>query len=91
MRQNAGRVDTGKRPGLHCAADKMGEGARKPVGARHGPATVTGERTPQEPLPEGPAGRPGEAGIRESGDLTVARRTDRGEDPEGGISYGRYR
>src|ERR671914_1324615 len=61
------------------------KGSRKPVRVRHGPATVTGERTRRRHRPRG-RGKAGRAGSRESGDWPFARDPKPGRGPrEGGI------
>src|ERR687897_3078610 len=64
--------------------DKQGvKGPRKPVRIRHGPATVTGERTRRGHRRGGKAGL---AESRESGDWPFARDPEPGRGPrEGGI------
>src|SRR5215212_9102164 len=65
--------------------DKQGaKGSRKPVRVRHGPATVTGERTRR-------GHRRGKAGLaesRESGDWPFARDPKPGRGPREGGNYG---
>src|SRR5215210_7639211 len=61
------------------------KGSRKPVRVRHGPATVTGERTRRRHRARG-RGKAGRAGSRESGDWPFARDPKPGRGPrEGGI------
>src|SRR5919202_5995950 len=90
----AGSVDRWRSLGLHCSTIGLGERIRKPARIRHGPATLTGERTlsdkpllPME-LKASPKrrGGPGGAGIRESGDWAFARQILPGRGPrEGGL------
>src|ERR687898_2668662 len=66
--------------------DKQGvKGSRKPVRVRHGPATVTGERTPRGHRRSGKAGL---AESRESGDWPFARNPKPGRGPREGDIYG---
>src|ERR687890_1473641 len=66
--------------------DKQGvKGPRKPVRVRHGPATVTGERTRRGHRRGGKAGL---AEIRESGDWPFARDPEPGRGPREGGIYG---
>src|SRR5919202_1314945 len=90
----AGSVDRWRSLGLHCSTIGLGERIRKPARIRHGPATLTGERTlsdkpllPME-LKASPKRRegPGGVGIRESGDWSFARQILPGRGPrEGGL------
>src|ERR687897_635389 len=64
--------------------DKQGvKGPRKPVRVRHGPATVTGERTRRRHRPQG-RGKAGEAKSRESGDWPFAHDPKPGRGPREG-------
>src|SRR5215208_7379582 len=66
--------------------DKQGtKGSRKPVRVRHGPATVTGERTGRGHRRRGKAGL---AASRESGDWPFARDPKPGRGPREGGIYG---
>src|SRR5829696_4456337 len=66
--------------------DKQGaKGSRKPVRVRHGPATVTGERTRRGHRHRGKAGL---AESRESGDWPFARDPKPGRGPREGGIYG---
>src|SRR5829696_6398442 len=66
--------------------DKQGaKGSRKPVRVRHGPATVTGERTRRGHRRSGKAGL---AESRESGDWPFARDPKPGRGPREGGIYG---
>src|SRR5215212_2320180 len=61
------------------------KGCRKPVRVRHGPATVTGERTRRG---HRPSGKVGLAESRESGDWPFARDPKPGRGPREGGIYG---